>query len=154
MQMTLQEIVERYRARIRLDQCGDPIIPGRRGHLYLDGDEICIMLADAVPVQRSRLEVLGGRVWQGDISPNSAGHKVQDAKVIGVKPEKIQRALKIIRLKPKRIMSLPQRDHAMRALQRARDFVRTPPQSISPLPESSVAASEVSQVPPAGSESE
>lgn len=32
--MTLKELAAKYRLRIRLDGCGDPIIPGKRGHIY------------------------------------------------------------------------------------------------------------------------
>jgi hypothetical protein len=43
----------------RLDECGDKIIPGRRGHLYFDGGELCLMVCDGKPANRSRWEALG-----------------------------------------------------------------------------------------------
>lgn len=32
--MTLSEFAEQYRLKIKRDECGDPIIPGRHGHVY------------------------------------------------------------------------------------------------------------------------
>ena len=36
-QTTLAEFSEQYRIRVKRDDCGDPIIPGKLGHLYEHG---------------------------------------------------------------------------------------------------------------------
>ena len=36
--MTIQQISAEQRVRVRRDDCGDPIIQGRNGHLYIDAD--------------------------------------------------------------------------------------------------------------------
>ena len=44
--MTIQEFAERNRLKIVRDKCNDPIIPGRKGHLYPhsnDGTEFAAM---------------------------------------------------------------------------------------------------------------
>jgi hypothetical protein len=98
--MYLTQIAEQYRVNIRRDECGDSIIPGKRGHLYLDGDQICGMWPDTRPMNRSRLMELGGTLWQGDISDG-----VQDAWVKGIAPDKIRQALRMVGAKPRRVMS-------------------------------------------------
>jgi hypothetical protein len=50
------------------DECGDKIIPGKRGHLHLADGELCLMVIDGAPASRSRWEALGGKLWIGDIS--------------------------------------------------------------------------------------
>lgn len=35
--MTLDAIGEQYRVPVKRDGCGDPIIPGKNGHLYTEG---------------------------------------------------------------------------------------------------------------------
>jgi hypothetical protein len=37
--MMLAQIAARYRASIRRDECGDPIIPRKKGHLYEDNGQ-------------------------------------------------------------------------------------------------------------------
>ena len=66
--MTKSEMFgERYRLKIVRDECGDQIVEGRRGHLYFDGDELCLMALDA-PVAGmgdAALNALGGQLWVG-----------------------------------------------------------------------------------------
>jgi hypothetical protein len=108
--VTLNTIAETYRVRIRSDECGDPIIPGKRGHMYVDAGKVCIMLLDAKPILRPTLQELGGKVWQGDKSPNAKGIIVQDAKVVGILPNKIGRALQIARVPKRRYLSPERRE--------------------------------------------
>jgi hypothetical protein len=44
--MTIESCARERRLRIRLDECGDRIIPGKRGHLYFDGGVLCLMVTE------------------------------------------------------------------------------------------------------------
>jgi hypothetical protein len=116
----LTQLAERYRAPIRRDECGDQIIPGKRGHLYSDGDEICAMWTDARRMMRSTLAELGGKLWQGDISRDRRGRSVQDAWVRGILPDKIPLALRLIGAKRRRILSEARLEAQREVLVRAR----------------------------------
>jgi hypothetical protein len=116
----LSPLAERYRAPIRRDECGDQIIPGKRGHLYSDGDEVCAMWTDARPMMRSSLAELGGKLWQGDISPDRYGRRVQDAWVRGILLDKVPLALRLIGAKRRRILSEARLEAQREVLVRAR----------------------------------
>jgi hypothetical protein len=47
--MTTEQFAEQFRLRIAHDECGDKIIPGKRGHLYCAGGELCLMVVDGAP---------------------------------------------------------------------------------------------------------
>jgi len=99
---SLTSLTETFRLHTRLDSCGDKIVPGKRGHLWVDAGKICLMLLDAPPVFKSRLHALinpTGKVWQGDASPNSKGRIVQDAKVFDIAEDKVPEALRIAGIK-------------------------------------------------------
>jgi hypothetical protein len=68
--MTLQTFAHQHRLKISRDECGDQIIEGRRGHLYFDGPELCLMILDGPVRARSVLKAIGGTLWTGDKSPN------------------------------------------------------------------------------------
>jgi hypothetical protein len=112
----IQQFAEKHKLKISRDECGDPIIRGKRGHLYFDGRDVCTMWTDAPPIMRSRLEQLGGRVWQGDISRGPSGRRVQDASVRGIRPEGYKLVIRLVGAKPRRVMSEAQRE----ALDKAR----------------------------------
>ena len=112
----IQQFAEKYKLKISRDECGDSIIRGKRGHLYVEGGEICAMFTDASPMNRSRLETLGGRVWQGDISRGANGRRVQDAWVRGISPDAFKLAIRLVGAKPRRVLSPAQRE----ALEKAR----------------------------------
>lgn len=80
----IEQFAEKYRVRIKRDECNDQIIEGRRGHLYFDGDVLCFMALDRKPANQSTWETLGGKIWMGSISPDSKGKRVQDVKITGV----------------------------------------------------------------------
>jgi hypothetical protein len=44
--MSLQQIADDYRVPVRLDGCGDRIIPGANGHLYVDGKAAMVCFTD------------------------------------------------------------------------------------------------------------
>jgi hypothetical protein len=108
----LERFARQYRLHVHLDECGDKIIPGRRGasQLYFDGPELCLMVLDGPPANRSRWVALGGKLWLGEISPSQkTGPKVQDVKTIGIPLANAKAAIRMARVKPKRIMSEAQR---------------------------------------------
>jgi len=90
---TITKFAEEHRLHIRRDECGDQIIPGRRGFLYFDEGKLCLMVTDGKPAIRSRWEKLGGKLWMGDISPSGKGVRVQDVKVEGITNAKAAIAL-------------------------------------------------------------
>ena len=83
------------------------------GQLYLDGVELCLMVLDGEPAMRSRWAALGGNLWMGDISKNTRGKRVQDVKITGIENARI--AIRMCRIKQKRIMSEAQAAHAKTA---------------------------------------
>ena len=62
--MTIQHFAEKHKLKTSRNECGDLIIRGKRGHLYVDAGEICAMWTDAPPMNKSRLATLGGTLWQ------------------------------------------------------------------------------------------
>ena len=77
----LERFAEKYRLKIRRDQAGDPIIPGRRGHLWWDAEGLCLMILDGRPILPRRLKDLvgdTGKVWLGTITLDDHGRRVQD----------------------------------------------------------------------------
>lgn len=100
--MTINAFAEQNKLRVRRDECGDKIIPGKRGHLYVAGNEVCLMVVDGTVVRQSRWQNLGARtLWLGDITVNAAGVRVQDVKAEGI-PEvnwKLATTLAKVRLK-------------------------------------------------------
>jgi hypothetical protein len=114
--MTIQRFAEEHRLKVSQDECGDAIVRGRKGHLYVDNGLVCAMWTSAPVMMRSRLAKLGGRLWQGDISSDARGKGVQDASVRGIRPEAYKLAIQLVGAKPRRVMSPAQRA----ALEKAR----------------------------------
>ena len=83
------------------------------------------MVLDGQPAIRSNWAELGGNLWMGDISPHpKTGKRVQDVKIIGIPPENAKLAIRMCRVKPKRIMS----EALKTVLDRARSLLPSPPQ--------------------------
>jgi hypothetical protein len=112
----IQHFAEKHKLKVSRDECGDAIIRGKRGHLYVDGGALCAMWTDAPPMKQSRFEALGGTFWQGEISRNAKGRRVQDAWVRGIRPGAYNLAIRIVGAKARRVMSPGQRA----ALEKAR----------------------------------
>ena len=126
-QHELEAFAARYRLHVRRDECGDPIIPGRRGqsHLYIAAGELCLMVLDGPVAQRSAWKAVGGKLWLGDISPHSkTGRRVQDVWIKNIPPEHAKLAIRMARVKTKRVMSEAQRQTSIRILAKARDARR------------------------------
>jgi hypothetical protein len=80
----IETFARQHRLKVRRDECNDQIIQGRRGHLYFDGGEFCLMVLDGKPAIRSKWEALVGSLWMGDTSKNAQGRRVQDVKITGI----------------------------------------------------------------------
>ena len=94
----LERFAEKYRLKIRRDQAGDPIIPGRRGHLWWDAEGLCLMILDGRPILPRRLKDLVGdtaKVWLGAMTLDDHGRRVQAVEVRGIRPERYREAIKI-----------------------------------------------------------
>jgi hypothetical protein len=121
-EMTIKQFAERYNLKTSRDECGDAIIRGRLGHLYVDDGQLCAMWTDARPMSRFRLAALGGRPRQGDKTPVANGKYVQDTWVRGIDPEAYRQAIALVGAKERRVMSPAQRD----VLDRARLLIPRP----------------------------
>ena len=105
---TLQSFASRHRLRIRLDECGDPIIPGRRGQSQLyfaDTDGLCLMVLDGPVALKRRWKALGGKLWLGDISPDGRGKRVQDVKITNIPLENAKLAIRMAKVRVRRVLS-------------------------------------------------
>ena len=76
--MTIKRFADKYKLKISRDDCGDAVIRGKHGHIYVDTGMVCAMWVDAAPMNKSRLVKLGGTFWQGDISTDVKGRRLQD----------------------------------------------------------------------------
>jgi hypothetical protein len=115
-EMTIQRFAEKHNLRISRDECGDVVVRGRLGHIYVDDGVVCAMWTDAPPMMQSRLAKLSATVWQGDIGRNSKGRRVQDAWVRGIQPDAYNLAIRLVGAKLRRVLSPAQR----KALEMAR----------------------------------
>jgi hypothetical protein len=126
--VTIDKFAEQHRLRVRLDECGDKIIPGKRGHLYIAGGELCLMVTDGTVAKSSRWKDLAARsLWLGDISPNAKGVRVQDVKVEGIPWENWAQAVKLAKVRQRRVLSESQLELARQriaAVQRRRTAER------------------------------
>jgi hypothetical protein len=100
-----ETFAQQHRLRVTRDECNDQVIQGKRGQLYFDGFELCLMVLDGKPALPSKWKALGGKLWMGDISQNAQGVRVQDVKITGIPIENAKQAIRMCRIKPKRIMS-------------------------------------------------
>lgn len=123
--MTRAHLEREYRLKFREDEYGDPVVIGRFGQLYLDGNKLCLMSTDGPLRDPKRWRQLGGRLWRGDISKNPEGKRVQDIEVKDIDPAEIRLAIRLAGIRPKRVMSEAQRKAAAVGLAKIH---RTPPQ--------------------------
>ena len=106
----IERFAEQHRLKVTRDECHDPVIEGRRGHLYFADGELCLMVLDGAPAFRSRWAALGGKLWTGDISPHpKTGRRAQDVKITGIPLENARLAIRMAGCKAKRILSEAQR---------------------------------------------
>ena len=119
--MTIEQFSEMFRLRVVLDECGDQIIQGKRGQLYVAGNQLCLMVINGAPVSRKRWTALGGRLRLGDISPNATGQRVQDVWIEGIPLENAGAAIKMVRARQKRVLSPDALDASRRRMLKARE---------------------------------
>jgi hypothetical protein len=117
-----ETFAQEHRLKVTRDECGDQIVQGRRGHLYFDGAKLCLMILDGPVRSSSALEAIGGKLWTGDKTEG-----VQDVKITGIPLENARAAIRMCRIKPKRIMSEAQKAAAMAGLDKARRIAQPPP---------------------------
>jgi hypothetical protein len=96
----IEAFAEQHRLKVTRDECNDQIIPGRRGHLYFDGPELCLMVLYGKVSIPSKWKALGGTLWLGDKIEG-----VQDVKITGIPLENARAAIKMCRIRQKRILS-------------------------------------------------
>ena len=125
--MNIDQFAERFRVRIKHDECGDPIIPGRRGHLYFAGAKLCLMVIDGAITKRATWESLGGHLWLGDISPSGQERRVQDVRIDGIPLENAQAAIEAVRCRPKRVVSAKELEASRRRMLKARESLSKRP---------------------------
>jgi hypothetical protein len=107
--VTLKRFADEHKVRISQDDCGDDVIRGKHGHLYVDAGVVCGMWTNATPMKPSNLATLGGSFWQGNISTDAKGRRVQDAWVTGIRPEAFKQAIRLVGVKRRRVLSPAQR---------------------------------------------
>ena len=107
MTTELDYISKRYRVRIRRDACGDPVIPGKYGELYVHADGVVGVLFQApgsenvLRIRRQKAMRAGFRKHQwGDAEAILLFDATDDAQV--------QLALKLVGVRRKRRASLAQ----------------------------------------------
>jgi hypothetical protein len=107
--MTVETFAREHRLKVQRDACGDPVIYGtsHQGEyqLYFDAGELCLMVLDGRVVKRGRWEALGGKLWLGDISADREGRRAQDVKVTGIPLAHAGAAIRMARVKRKRLLS-------------------------------------------------
>jgi hypothetical protein len=126
--MTLQRFAADHRLKVTKDDCGGAVIRGKHGHIYVDTGMVCAMWADAAPMNKSRLVKLGGTFWQGDISTDVKGRRLQDTWVRGIRPEAYELAIRLVGAKRRRVMSPAQRAVLEKATMASLRFRFTPAQ--------------------------
>jgi hypothetical protein len=119
--MIIEKFAEQFRLRIARDECADKIIPGKRGHLYFAGGELCLMVIDGAPAIRIHWDTLGGHLWMGDISLDAKGRRVQDVKVRGIPFGNARTAIKMVRARQKRILSTDALEASRKRMSKARE---------------------------------
>jgi hypothetical protein len=119
--MNIEKFAKQFRVRITRDECGDYIIPGKGGgHLYFSDSELCLMVLDGAVANRRRWEALGGKLWTGETSHTAKGRRVQDVKIEGIPIENAAAAIRMVRVRPKRILSTEAREVCLARLRRGR----------------------------------
>jgi len=115
----LESFAATHRLRVRTDECGDKIIPGKRGHLYFDAGRLCLMVTDGPPRIRSKWQALGGKLWMGAISPDAKDRRVQDVWIKNIPLENAKEAIRMCGIKRVRELSPAQEAVLQKARERS-----------------------------------
>ena len=91
---------QRFRVKITQDERRDPIIEGRRGHLYFDEGELCLMAFDArvAGMGDTALGALGGKLWTGDAYKDPRQRRRRDVKIQGIPEANWPAAIRILQI--------------------------------------------------------
>jgi hypothetical protein len=118
--MTITQFAEQYRLRVRKDECGNKIIPGKAGQIYYYGrGEMGLIYMSEPPSvgkwnnRRKAMESAGFRILQDGDAEGSAIFDGNDSK-------QVRLAMQIVRAKTIRVVSDAQRS----ALESARECIR------------------------------
>lgn len=113
--MTIQTFADKHRLRTRIDTDGTKIIPGRVGHIYEYDDDLLgvMVMPDPPRVQywgfaRRNLKAVGCTVVQNGDGEGAATFDPENK-------QQAKLAIKVARIKRKRIMSEAQLDQLRRA---------------------------------------
>jgi len=109
--MTIEALAEKHHLKVTRDECNDKVIQGSRGQLYVDGGKLCALWLEA-HVNALKLAPLGGRQWVGDyelVPHGKANRRLRDAKVVGILPDQVTRAIRLTGCRVKRQVSEEER---------------------------------------------
>jgi hypothetical protein len=99
-QQVTRVFAERFRLKVTQDDCRDLIIEGRRGHLYFDAGELCLMALDArvAGMGDAALSALGGKLWTGDVYQDPRQRRRRDVKIQGIPEANWPAAIRILQI--------------------------------------------------------
>jgi len=117
--MTIETLAEKHRLKITRDECNDKVIEGSRGQLYVDAGQVCAIWLNA-HVNEKKLAGLGAKIWVGDYALDARRRRLRDAKVTGIPPEQIARAIRLTGTRVRREMTAEQSEAQRQRLKRAR----------------------------------
>jgi len=126
--MTIQAFAEAYRLKVRLDGCGDPIIPAKLGHLYAHGAGRFGLMLEA-PAHDTRLDnTLRARkrtalVAGFTLHPEGACESI--TLFDPGDPRQAALAIRLVRAKRKRLLSPEQAERARGLLRAAQEALET-----------------------------
>jgi hypothetical protein len=101
----IETFAELYRLRVTRDECNERLIQGRRGQLHFDGAELCLMVLDGKPANRSKWKALGGKLWMGDISKECSRRAGSGRKDYQHPAENAVLAILMVGARQKRVLS-------------------------------------------------
>jgi hypothetical protein len=98
--LDIRAFAEQFRLKVTQDECRDPIIEGRRGHLYFDEGELCLMAFDArvAGMGDTALGALGGKLWTGDAYKDPRQRRRRDVKIQGIPEANWPAAIRILQI--------------------------------------------------------
>ena len=114
---TLREFAERYRLKLRRDECGGLFVSGKRGQVYEygPGQLAAMFLSDSRrqwSAARKKLAESGFRIMQDAATEGSALFDPDNT-------DQCRMAIRVIRAKPRRILSAAQQEHLQAAREKA-----------------------------------
>ena len=105
MSNPIKEFATANRLKIILDDCGDPIIAGRRAQLYFDGPELCLIGVDSLVTGLSEdvLKALKARwIWVGDLLRDEKRRGHRDVWLKGIPKVLWGAAIKAVKYRTRR----------------------------------------------------